>query len=68
LASGFYRKVESNRRFAVEEVQEVYAFGFAVNFLFLRYPLEILYNVIDEDTVQVFHAMKCRSALIPLLK
>jgi hypothetical protein len=29
---------------------------------------EILYNVIDEDTVQVFHAMKCRSALIPLLK
>jgi hypothetical protein len=31
-------------------------------------PLEILYNVIDENTVQVFHAMKCRTALIPLLK
>jgi hypothetical protein len=31
-------------------------------------PLEILYNVIDENTVQVFHAMKCRSALISLLK
>jgi hypothetical protein len=31
-------------------------------------PLEILYNVIDENTVQVFHAMKCRSALIALLK
>jgi hypothetical protein len=31
-------------------------------------PLEILYNVIDENTVQVFHAMKCRPALIPLLK
>ncbi|MDR1142990.1 MAG: hypothetical protein LBK77_02075 [Spirochaetaceae bacterium] len=29
---------------------------------------EILYNVIDENTVQVFHAMKCRAALIPLLK
>jgi hypothetical protein len=31
-------------------------------------PLEILYNVIDENTVQVFHAMKCRSALIARLK
>jgi hypothetical protein len=31
-------------------------------------PLEILYNVIDENTVQVFHAMKCRAALISLLK
>jgi hypothetical protein len=30
-------------------------------------PLEILYNVIDEHTVQVFHAMKCRTALIALL-
>ena len=24
-------------------------------------PLEIMYNVIDEKTVNVFHAMKCRS-------
>jgi hypothetical protein len=25
-------------------------------------PLEILYNEIDEETVHVFHAMKCRKA------
>ena len=25
-------------------------------------PLEILYNVLDADTVRVFHAMKCRNA------
>ncbi|MDR1302949.1 MAG: hypothetical protein LBK43_10860 [Treponema sp.] len=31
-------------------------------------PLEILYNVIDENTVQVFHAMRCRAVLISLLK
>jgi hypothetical protein len=30
--------------------------------------LEILYNVIDENTVQVFHAMRCRAALIALLE
>ena len=24
--------------------------------------LEIIYNIIDEDTYNVFHAMKCRSA------
>ncbi|MDR2589101.1 MAG: hypothetical protein LBC67_06700 [Spirochaetales bacterium] len=30
--------------------------------------LEIMYNVIDENTVQVFHAMKCRPALLSLLK
>jgi hypothetical protein len=29
--------------------------------------IEILYNVIDEDTVRVFHAIKCRSAFIELL-
>jgi hypothetical protein len=31
-------------------------------------PLEILYNVVDENTVQVFHAMKCRPALIARLR
>jgi uncharacterized DUF497 family protein len=31
-------------------------------------PLEIIYNVIDEDTIRVFHAMKCRSIYMPLLK
>jgi hypothetical protein len=25
-------------------------------------PLEILYNVLDDDTINVFHAMKCRKA------
>jgi hypothetical protein len=31
-------------------------------------PLEILYNVIDEDAINVFHAMKCRSIFFPLLE
>ena len=30
--------------------------------------LEILYNVIDKDTLKVFHAMKCRSIFLPLIK
>jgi len=30
-------------------------------------PLEIMYNVIDENTVNVFHAMKCRSVYYHLL-
>ena len=30
-------------------------------------PLEILYNVIDEGSINVFHAMKCRSIFYPLL-
>jgi len=25
-------------------------------------PLEIMYNVLDDDTINVFHAMKCRRA------
>ena len=29
--------------------------------------LEILYNVIDENTLRVFHAMKCRNILLPLI-
>ena len=29
--------------------------------------LEILYNVIDEDSINVFHALKCRSMFFPLL-
>jgi hypothetical protein len=31
-------------------------------------PLEVLYSVIDEDTLKVFHAMKCRNIYIPLIK
>jgi len=30
-------------------------------------PLEIMYNVIDERTINVFHAMKCRSIYYHLL-
>ncbi|MDR2999837.1 MAG: hypothetical protein LBU89_01115 [Fibromonadaceae bacterium] len=30
--------------------------------------IEIMYNVIDDNTILVFHAMKCRSAYIALLK
>jgi len=30
-------------------------------------PLEILYNVIDDDTVNIFHAMKCREIYKHLL-
>jgi hypothetical protein len=29
--------------------------------------LEIMYNVIDEQNLKVFHAMKCRDAFLPLL-
>jgi len=31
-------------------------------------PLEIMYNIIDEQTINVFHAMKCRSIYYHLLK
>jgi uncharacterized DUF497 family protein len=30
--------------------------------------LEVLYNVIDDDRIRVFHAMRCRSQFIPLLR
>ncbi|MDR0312795.1 MAG: hypothetical protein LBI14_04290 [Treponema sp.] len=29
--------------------------------------LEILYNVIDENTLRVFHAMKCRNIFLTLI-
>ena len=29
--------------------------------------LEILYSVIDEQNLKVFHAMKCRDSFLPLL-
>jgi hypothetical protein len=31
-------------------------------------PLEILYNIIDDKTVSVFHAMKCRNFYMHLLQ
>ena len=30
--------------------------------------LEILYNIIDEDSINVFHAMSCRNIFLPLLE
>ena len=30
--------------------------------------LEILYNVMDENTLRVFHAMRCRNIYLPLIK
>ena len=30
--------------------------------------LEIMYNIIDEQSINVFHAMKCRSIYFHLLK
>ncbi|HCC36490.1 MAG TPA: hypothetical protein DEQ14_02125 [Treponema sp.] len=29
--------------------------------------LEILYNIIDDETINIFHAMKCRSIFFHLL-
>ena len=31
-------------------------------------PLEVLYNVIDDETIRVFHAMRCRDIYLPLIK
>jgi hypothetical protein len=30
-------------------------------------PLELMYNAVDDDTIQVFHAMKCRKSFLSLL-
>ena len=30
--------------------------------------IEVMYNVIDEDTINVFHAMRCRKAFLHLIK
>jgi len=30
--------------------------------------LEIMYNMIDDDTINVFHAMKCRRGFLHLIK
>ena len=31
-------------------------------------PFEIMYNVIDEDTISIFHAMKCRKKYVQFIK
>jgi hypothetical protein len=30
--------------------------------------LEVMYNVIDENSINVFHAMKCRKQFLHLIK
>jgi hypothetical protein len=30
--------------------------------------IEVMYNVIDENTVNVFHAMRCRKSFLHLIK
>ena len=31
-------------------------------------PIEVMYNVIDEDTINVFHAMRCRKNFLSYIK
>jgi hypothetical protein len=31
-------------------------------------PIEIMYNVIDENTINVFHAMRCRKSFLHFIK
>jgi uncharacterized DUF497 family protein len=30
--------------------------------------LEIMYNAVDEDTIRIFHAMRCRNMFISLIR
>ena len=30
--------------------------------------IETIYNVIDENTIKVFHAMRCRNIYLPLIR
>jgi hypothetical protein len=30
--------------------------------------LEVVFNVVDDETINVFHAMKCRRIYLPLIK
>ena len=49
---------------AVEELSEKYA---AIGFDRAGNPLEIMYHVIDDDTINVFHAMRLRDSFIKML-
>jgi predicted house-cleaning noncanonical NTP pyrophosphatase (MazG superfamily) len=55
--------------FLYNEIMEGYekkhlAIGFDTN----ANLLEVIYNVIDEQTINVFHAMKCRKTYLPLVE
>jgi hypothetical protein len=30
-------------------------------------PLEVMYNIIDDETINVFHAMRCRNSFTKLI-
>ena len=55
-----------NRAYAatVEGVSEKYA---AIGFDRAGNSLEIMYHVIDDDTISVFHAMRLRNSFIKML-
>jgi uncharacterized protein YvpB len=49
---------------AIEGLSEKYA---VIGFDLAGNPLEIMYNLIDDDTIIVFHAMKARKNFIKML-
>jgi hypothetical protein len=49
---------------AVEGLTEKYAF---LGFDCAGNPLEIMYNSIDDNTINVFHAMKARKSFLKML-
>jgi hypothetical protein len=61
---------EVNIRYALwHPLYEELMAGFKNKWLVIGYDtagnaLEIMYNIIDENTVNIFHAMKCRNSFI----
>jgi hypothetical protein len=33
-------------------------------YIIIGNPLEIMYNIIDSETINIFHAMKCRKSIV----
>jgi hypothetical protein len=60
------RHVLNNPRYEgpLEEFENKYI---VVGFDNSRNLLEILYNRIDDESINVFHAMRCRNIFLPLL-
>jgi uncharacterized DUF497 family protein len=51
-----------------DEVEEIDARYLLIGFDRNANLLEVLYNIIDENTLKVFHAMKCSNIYLPLIK
>jgi hypothetical protein len=49
-------------------VEEIHARYLLIGFDRNANLLEVLYNIIDENTIKVFHAMKCSNSYLPLIK